>query len=260
MNQDGTFEIQNVIPGSYNLTALQPSQTQFLSARMRVEVGYGNVENVNLTLSPGVDIVGKIAIDDAKPPQQFQMNRVRIQLTPTEDLPVGNSQAQVMDDGTFTLTNVAAMSYRVTVSGLSNGGYVIAGRYGNTDAFGELLQVETGRALPLAVQLGFSAGSVNGIVEDSRSAAFQAATCVLIPASRGRTDLYKTATSDQNGKFTFANVPPGDYKVFAWEDVPSGAYLDQSYIKPYEGQGQSITINKGGAVTANIKVIPAATP
>src|SRR5205823_594064 len=55
MNQDGTFEIQNVVPGSYNLTAFEPMQNQLLSARMRVEVGYGNVENVNLTLSPGVD-------------------------------------------------------------------------------------------------------------------------------------------------------------------------------------------------------------
>jgi len=259
MNQDGTFEIQNVVPGSYNLTAFETVQNQLLSARMRVEVGYGNVENVNLTLSPGVDIAGKVTFEDSKPPQQFQMNRLRVQLAPTEDLPVGNAQAQVMDDGTFVLSSVAAMSYRLTVTGVS-GGYVIGGRYGNADAFGELMQVETGRVIPLSVQLGFTAGSVTGTVDDLQGQPFPAATCVLIPSVRGRVDLYKTATSDQNGKFNFANVPPGDYKLIAWEDVPSGAYLDQTFLKLYEGQGQSITVNKGVSAAAQIKVIPAARP
>jgi hypothetical protein len=259
MNPDGTFEIQNVVPGSYNLTAFQPAQNQLLSARTRVEVGYGNVDNINLILSPGVDIMGKVAFDDSKPPQQFQMNRLRVQLAPTEDLPIGNVQAQVMDDGTFVLNNVAAMSYRLTVTGVSNGGYVSGGRYGNADAFSELLQVETGKNLPLSVQIGFSAGSVTGSVEDYKGQPFQAATCVLVPALRGRIDLYKTASSDQSGKFTFANVPPGDYSVFAWEDVPSGAYLDQVYLKPFEAQAHSVSINKGASVSTQIKVIPAET-
>jgi hypothetical protein len=248
-----------VVPGSYNLTAFQPTQNQLLSARMRVEVGYGNIDNINLTLSPGVDIAGKVTIDDSKTPQQFQMNRLRVQLAPTEDLPVAGAQAQVSDDGSFVLKDVAAMSYRLTVNGISNAGYVINGRYGNTDAFGELIQVETDRNVPLSVQLGFSAGSVNGIADDSRGQPFQAATCVLIPASRGRIDLYKTATSDQNGKFTFANVPPGEYKLIAWEDVPSGAYLDQSFLKPFEGQAHSISVAKGASASAQIRVIAAAT-
>jgi hypothetical protein len=260
MNSDGTFEIQSVVPGSYNLTAFQPAQNQVLSARTRVEVGYGNVENINLILSPGIDITGKVTVDDSKPPQQFQMNRLRVQLAPTEDLPVGNVQAQVMDDGTFVLNNVAAMSYRLAVTGVSNGGYVSGGRYGNVDAFSELLQVETGKNIPLNVQIGFAAGSVTGNVEDNKGQPFQAATCVLVPASRGRIDLYKTASSDQTGKFTFANVPPGDYSVFAWEDVPSGAYLDQAFLKPFETQARSVTINKGASVAAQVKVIPAATP
>jgi len=258
VNPDGTYQIQNVVPGSYNLTALQPGQNQILSARTRVEVGYGNVENVNLTLNPGISISGKIVIDDSKTPQQFQMNRIRIQLTPSEDLPVGNAQSQVQADGTFVLENVAAMNYRITVNGLTNG-YVISGRYGNLDAFNDLLQVETDRTNSLVVQVGFSAGSVSGTVEDSHGQPFQAATCVLVPSSRGRVDLYKTVSSDQTGRFNFANVPPGDYKLVAWEDVPSGAYLDPVFFKQYEAQAKAITIAKGSPSSEQIKVIPAAT-
>jgi hypothetical protein len=259
VNQDGTYQIQNVVPGSYNLTAIQQGQNQILSARTRLEVGYGNVENINLVLTPGIDITGKISIEDSKTPQQFQMNRIRIQLTPSEDLPVGNAQTQVQDDGTFVLSSVAAMNYRITVSGLSNG-YVISGRYGTTDAFSDLLQVETDRANSLLVQIGFSPGTVTGTVEDSRSQPFPAATCVLVPASRGRVDLYKSVSSDQTGRFNFANVAPGDYKLVAWEDVPSGAYLDPAFFKQYEAQAQSITVTRGSSASAEIKVIAAATP
>jgi hypothetical protein len=255
-----TFEIQNVVPGSYNLTSFQPTQNQLLSARMRVEVGYGNVDNVNLTLRPGVDISGKVTVEDSKAPQQFQMTRLRVLLDAPEDLPmITGSQAQVNEDGTFVLKDVAAMSYRLMLNGISNAGYVVTGRYGNADAFGELIQVETDRNIPLSVQLGFSAGSVKGIVSDSRNQAFQAATCVLIPASRGRIDLYKTATSDQNGEFTFANTPPGEYKLLAWEDIPAGAYLDAAFLKQYEGQAQAVTVSKGSPTTAQLRVIPAST-
>ena len=80
---------------------------------------------------------------------------------------------------------------------------------------------------------------------------------MLVPASRNRLDLYRTATSDQNGHFTFANVPPGDYKILAWEDVPRGAYTDPAFLKNYEDRGRAITIDKGENESVQIAVIPA---
>jgi hypothetical protein len=68
-------------------------------------------------------------------------------------------------------------------------------------------------------------------------------------------DLYRTATSDQQGRFTFSNVAPGDYKVLAWEDVPRGAYTDPAFLKNYEDRGRSITIDKGETESVQIAVI-----
>jgi uncharacterized surface anchored protein len=229
------------------------------SARTRVEVGYSNVSNINLTVVPGIDIKGQIATEDGKAPTNFRPNNVRIQLTPTEEVPVGNVQAQVQADGTFTLTGVPAMSYKVNVAGV-NGGYVISGRYGNNEVLNQPLQVEAGQTgSTLSFQLGFQPGSVTGDVRDSKDQPYQAATCVLVPAARNRLDLYKTAASDQNGKITFNNVAPGDYKLFAWESVPAGAYQDADYLRPFEDKGKVITIGKGGAQQAQINVIPAMT-
>jgi hypothetical protein len=80
------------------------------------------------------------------------MNRLRVSLNSQDDLPIGNSNAQVDDSGKFVLTNVPAMSYRVNLQGLPTGAYLIAGRFGSTDALGEPLQVDqTGQ---LSLQIG----------------------------------------------------------------------------------------------------------
>ena len=80
---------------------------------------------------------------------------------------------------------------------------------------------------------------------------------MLIPNARNRTDLYKTAASDQNGKFNLTNVAPGDYKLFAWESIPSGAYSDAAYLRPFEDKGKPITVGKSASIPVQMNVIPA---
>ena len=88
--------------------------------------------------------------------------------------------------------------------------------------------------------------------------ATQGVQAVLVPdeARRGRSDAYFSTTTDQNGQFTFNNVPPGRYKLFAWEDIPAGAYQYPDFIRRYEDRGLSITVNGNGAVTADTRLIP----
>jgi hypothetical protein len=255
VNPDGTFEIANVIPGSYNLTAIQQSQERVLSGRTRVDVGASGLDYVGVDLRYGLTIAGQFEAD-GQAPAQFRMNGLRVQLTPTENLPFGNADAQVDEEGKFTLSNVGAMTYRLNVNGLTNGSYLVSGRFGSNDALNGALQIgDEGSRLILRV--GFTPGVVTGAVTDKSGLPFRAATTVLIPAARSRLDLYRTVTSDQEGRFTFANVAPGEYKVLAWEDVPRGAYTDAAFLKNYEDRGRSVTIEKGETESVQIPVIAA---
>ena len=82
---------------------------------------------------------------------------------------------------------------------------------------------------------------------------------VLVPESRrrGREPLYRNATTDQHGRFTVRNIEPGDYKLFAWEDVESGAWLDPDFLKPVESEGRSVAIKEGSRESAELKLIAA---
>lgn len=257
VSPDGTFEITNVIPGSYNLTAIQQSQGRVLSGRTRVDVNASGIDYVGVDLRYGLTIAGQFEAE-GQAPGQFRMNGLRVQLSPTENLPFGQAEAQVDEQGKFTLTNVGAMTYRVTVNGLNGGSYVISGTHGNTEALNGTLQISD-EGSRLVLKLGFTPGQVAGTATNQAGQPFGAATTVLVPAARNRMDLYRTATSDQQGRFTFTNVPPGDYKVIAWEDVPRGAYTDPTFLKDYEDKGRPITIDKGETETVQIAVITQST-
>ena len=84
------------------------------------------------------------------------------------------------------------------------------------------------------------------------------ATVVLIPQEKERRDqiqYYKTVTTDQYGRFTLKNLDPGEYKVFAWEDVETGAYMDPDFVGPVESRGESLTIREGSQENLQLKLI-----
>jgi protocatechuate 3,4-dioxygenase beta subunit len=281
VNADGSFEMKGVAPGEYNLTArARDPNGQQHTARTRISVGTADVTNVTVAVRPGVEVRGRILFEGT-PPQQFKMSNLRVSLT-AEDVALpglvgfapaagaagrGNAiriaqggqgeLAQVTEDGTFTIPDVGAMEYRVRIVGLPQGAYLQAGRIESKDALNEPFTVEQGAQLQL--QLGFAPGRVSGTVTDDRGAPTQGVQAVLVPdeARRGRSDAYFSSTTDQNGQYTFTNVPPGRYKLFAWEDIPAGAYQYPDFIRRYEDRGQSITVNANGAITADARLIPA---
>jgi hypothetical protein len=80
---------------------------------------------------------------------------------------------------------------------------------------------------------------------------------VLIPAQRTRTDLFRTAITDQSGRFTMPNVPPGEYKVFSWEAIDNASYFDPDVLKQHEQQGKAIRVTENSPLDVEVKLIPA---
>jgi hypothetical protein len=57
------------------------------------------------------------------------------------------------------------------------------------------------------------------------------------------------------GRFHF-NAAPGDYKVFAWEDIEAGAWLDPDFMLKQESRGQPVSIREGSQDGIDVIVIP----
>jgi hypothetical protein len=83
---------------------------------------------------------------------------------------------------------------------------------------------------------------------------------VLAPQEKERRDqqqYYRTTNTDQNGTYTLKSVVPDEYKLFGWEDIEPGAYMDPEFLKPVESKGEALTLREGDRKSTTLTWIPA---
>ena len=44
-------------------------------------------------------------------------------------------------------------------------------------------------------------------------------------------------------------IAPGDYKIFAWENLPNGAEENAEFLERYETRGKVVTVSAGATIT-----------
>jgi hypothetical protein len=182
-----------------------------------------------------------------------------VNLQIADDLPgIGSTQVQINPDGSFLLQDVVpGARYRVTMGNIQNSGaYLFAGRYGEENPLSAPFVIPGENGPLLQHQNGFSPGRVETVVLD-RDRAQPGILTVLVPHDRGRFDLYRTTNSNTEGRVAFSNVTPGDYKVFAWEEVKTGAWQDPLYMEKFEDKGRLVHVDKAGSSNETVQVIRA---
>ena len=264
-NQDGAFELTGVAPGPYILVAIlrtqqgrggRGGQGQLVGVA-DIEVGEQDLDNVLVSVQPGVELPGNVLMDQSA--SGLQTGRLRIRLQPANNMPFNAPNSRVEDDGTFLMSDVSQATYQASLTGLPPEYYVAEVRFGAADVLRTGLTVTANPPGPLEFWISGDGGRVDGAVQVGTEESFTGAQVVLVPsaADRGRPDLYKTASADQYGRFSIVGIAPGNYKIFAWEDAPSGAYRDPDFIRLYEDWGQSVEIQQRGQAQVQVRLIPA---
>jgi hypothetical protein len=135
--------------------------------------------------------------------------------------------------------------------------YIKEVRFGGTEALNTPINISPGAAETLEVVLSPRVSQVDGTVTDDKGQPVPGVQAVLIPdAHRDRFELFRTVTTGQDGRFTVRGIPPGDYKVFAWESIESFGYFDPELLKRDEAKGQRIKIQDSGNANVTVKLIP----
>lgn len=263
INEQGMFEISGVVPGSYDLIGMVNDRNARVTARVPLEIGGADVENVTVLLSPGFALPGRLAIEGhaANATNDPDPARLRVMLRPDAGITqmAGAPPAsQVQPNGTFTLQQVGSGDYRLSVTGMPRNAYVKAARIGGIDVLSEGIRVERQITEQLEILVGTNTGTLDGAVTDEKQEPAINVQVVLIPdaAHRTRWDRYRSLSTDALGKFHVEGIPPGDYKVFAWEDVEIGAWQDPDFIRLYEDRGKPLRIGESGQANIDLRVIP----
>ena len=247
-----TFEFRGVTPGAYTLVAMVMDGDRMLSTRHPVDVGNANVENLNVVVTSGVEVTGQV--------HGLNVAGARVVLRPRDaaggafgSTPAGG----IKENGAFALAGVAPDVYTLQIFGLPEGYWVKSVRLGEEDALENGLDLTRGAAPPVSVVVAPNAGQVEGVVIDAKGQPAPGLTVALVPEARrrGREELYDNATTDQYGRFAVRNIEPGEYKLFVWEEVEPGAWLDPDFLRPVESEGRTVVIREGSRESVELKVL-----
>ena len=137
--------------------------------------------------------------------------------------------------------------------------YVKAARLGEQNVLDTGFEFTSGVTGVLTLVLNPNGGQIEGSVQNDKDEPSIGATVTLIPDAGHSSSpaLFKTSETDQNGHFVIKGVAPGEYKVYAWEDIEEGAYQDADFMKPHEADGQAVSVKEKAHESVQLKVIPA---
>ncbi len=225
VHPDSTFELPELTPGVYELrvlTGLPPIR----AGTAQVTVEDRDLDGVSIPLSAPQAVKGQIRIegtDSPMPGGRF------IGLTPVNAPGEAFLTARTKDDGTFEIPEAAAQRYEIEVPG--TGFYLKELAYeGQVSHDGTILLDGSGE---LTITLSFKPARVIGTVTQAVNLK-QNPTVVMVPKQFAHS---RVAQFDQNGAFTFDDVAPGAYTLYAFESIPSGAWDDPALERELDGQG-----------------------
>ena len=160
-------------------------------------------------------------------------------------------------DGTFLVNGVMPGEYRFTLAPTQANYYIKEVRFGGAEALNTPINISAGATEMLEVVLSPRVSEVEGTITDGKGQPVEGVQAVLVPdAHRDRFELFRAVTSGANGHFTIRGVPPGDYKVFAWESIESYGYFDPDLLRRDEAKSQRIKVQESDKITVSVKMIP----
>jgi len=266
-NAMGQFRTTSFAPGDYLLTAIaNDPQGQRSFAQTSVNVQGAGASSVTLSLEPAFEIQGRIRVEDFPASAAPDLTKLSVRAANTITALADALPSTPSASGVFTLRNVTSGNYIITVPPISNifstidppapwqNAYVKSIRLGNIDVVDNGMRLVSPPSTPLEIVIEARGGSVRGVVRNSSRAAVPNATVVLVPeeVNRHRKDLFRSALADASGGYHIEGLPPGNYKLFAWEDVESQIWHDPGFMRVYEDLGKAVAIADGSSQTVDL--------
>ena len=258
----GEFEIGPVAPGSYDLIAyyVEPSTRRILIGKAPFQVISSDVRGISAPIQAGVTLSGEIRVNGvgAELINPVTLSPVLESLGAVPTAFATESNPIVVDaSGRFLVYNVPQERYRLLVGQLPSTAYVADIRQGNQSVFDEGFEL-AGAASEILVMIQKQGQTVSGMVRFSDGIPAEGATVVLVPpeAKRRSSMHYRVMDTDANGAFSMQDVPPGEYTVFAWENILPTAWMNPKVLEKYEKRGRSISLTPGITLDLQLPLIP----
>ena len=252
--EDGSFNMTNILPGSYTIVGTWIDAGKKYQARQSLDMTAADSDGIQLTLTPGWSVLGQV-LWDPKPSLEKGVLAVGVRSVNTSV--VSGVQTRVAANGTFALRELPEGTYELTTSGQTADCYLKSIRYAGMEVSDDEFNVIRGTQATLEVTISAKGARVQGTVTNEEGLPAVGVWVVLVPEGTRRNEwhLFKQVRTDQYGRFDLRGIAPGDYKVFSWVQVEQSAWQDPEFMKQFEGQGQSLSLEESDGQQINLVAI-----
>ena len=261
VRSDGSFDIAGVVPGPYKIVVSEFGQGRpRVIGSSKVSVGNANVDGVVVSPVALVSLQGKITVEGDL--TAVNLKSVRLQMQAADMGGFGFvPPINVAEDGTFSVAEVSPEKYRLVVSP-GAAAYVKAVNVGGQDVKDTGLDLSNGGGGAIEVILSTKVAKLDGVVEKQKQDDAPGSALIAKVGPAGELTLLSTtggqsslAQVDSTGKFSVANLPPGEYKIFAFEEVDMATASDPDFLLKFADRGVNVKIGEGESKSVTLKQV-----
>jgi hypothetical protein len=249
VTEDGHFEIQNVLAGSYELSVDRGA----IPIHVPVQV-LGNVTGITANLPPMSSIEGTLTAvlrpEDARLPSE-----AALAFAPPRGL------STKLAEGPFRIDAMATGEHYLYLQ-VPPAGYVLDVRQGARDVADDNIVLAGNGAAPLTlVARPADYGAISGKVQGAGWQGRISQKYYSYPRGGRRSNpmRYYSARTSLDGAFKLENIVPGNYKLLAWElgrVLGLSPYMKAAVLIPFEKYGVSLEVHPNEHLSIDVSPIP----
>jgi len=250
---DGRFSFGHVAPGRYRILAqAQTAGALSLFAQSSIDVQGGDIDDLRLTLQPGAQIEGTVAVDGRSGATPPPFSTLRVRAPSIDGSRLGEATGTVQQNGSFALRDVSKGPHQIVVDGLTPPWTLKQVLYRGADVTDRIIElVEKERTHAVRITITDVATVVAGVVEDRRRRPVPNAGVLIF----SRTPMFwmptnrhmRAAYTDPQGRFTVSGLPAGQYVAIASMDAHESDLGRRDRLRRLEPLGTPLQLDTDDA-------------
>ena len=256
---DYNFLCPQLAPGSYLLVPQATIDGRRHRGVQVIDLGPQGLRDITIPTEPSIDLAGSVSVEG---PDAGKHAASFVSLVPGDDIPWNAPQlrANVNQDGSFKIIGVPPGIWDINAGPIPPGGYIKSMRLGDQDVLTEEMVIRSSTASPLKIVLGTRAATIQGDVTSGDQPA--RAVVLLAPDGKFRhvNSFYRFGSADDTGHFEIKNATPGEYRLYAFDELDPRSIQDPDFLKPFENSGVPLTLREGPNDSPKLSVIAVGPP